>query len=258
VPTASIQINQAAHPSQPTGTPGVARIDLVLGQPVTLVSAQNTDVVRWRWAMRDRPAGSGAALSDLSSSTTTFIPDVAGGSWRVELVVNDGDGAGERQVKICSVPDDFGRRTPAANEVGVEANYSTPSGLNVRGWQPAMEQAINAIGKPQIMATFNEDTLAIAASVTLGRAGVGLPASDADILASEILDISFGANVGPPPVFNGTPATNPSFATITGTDTALGVVTYDLDTSGTSSGDLWALMIKTTTSTIVFCRFDIA
>ena len=82
--TALISIDQAAPNPSPTGTPGRARDDLLLGVPVALRNSDNTDVNRWRWTLKDRPLGSTVVLSSVISSQVTFTPDIPG-SYRVQV-----------------------------------------------------------------------------------------------------------------------------------------------------------------------------
>jgi hypothetical protein len=52
-------------------------------------SDANGDTLSYKWTLLSRPAGSGAALSSVTSTRSTFVADVAG-QYVVGLIVNDG------------------------------------------------------------------------------------------------------------------------------------------------------------------------
>lgn len=140
---AIIRIDQAAN-VQPAGVAGRARKDLILGQPVTVRSADETGVTRHLWQLLDKPIGSVATLSAVSGSAVVFTPDVAG-SYRVQLTVND-NLAGQRQIKIAAVPDDNGFVYPAAGQQADEANWPVSGGgLNENGWAKEVETILRAL-----------------------------------------------------------------------------------------------------------------
>lgn len=250
--TANMRIDQAAN-AQPAGVAGRARKDLLLSEPVTLRNNDDTGVSRHLWAMLDRPIGSNALLSSPSSPFVTFIPDVPG-SYRISLVLNDGL-AGERQIKIAAVADGFTRVYPAAGQQALEANWPVGGGeLNELGWAKEVERILRSLGSPQILDSVPTDTLAISASETSTTAGVGLPDSSAEVVAYDFVDAG-GANVGAAPTVN-----DESFLNVPGVNALarLCAVTIDFDTSGTTSGDVWAVVMLTETTPLLLAVITIA
>lgn len=73
--TPTIKIDQA---TQPAGTAGQSRDNLVLGQVVTLTDPANPGGTVWAWTMLSRPIGSSATLAGANTATATFTPDVEG------------------------------------------------------------------------------------------------------------------------------------------------------------------------------------
>ena len=53
-------------------------------------SDPNGSLLRYRWSLISRPSGSGATLSTATIAQPTFIADVPGGEYVVQLIVNDG------------------------------------------------------------------------------------------------------------------------------------------------------------------------
>lgn len=141
--SALIRIDQAANP-QPAGVAGRARNDLLLGQPVTLRNGDDTDVNRHIWTMLDVPIGSSATLSSTSAPVVTFVPDVEG-SYRVQLVVNDGV-SGERDIRIAAVEDALGLRYAATGERAPEANWLVGGSPNEDGWGKDTEEILRLTG----------------------------------------------------------------------------------------------------------------
>ena len=142
--SASIRIDQPANPTTPIGQPGRARDDLLLGLPVTLRNSDDTDVVRWVWALIDVPLGSTATLSGTTSPQVTFTPDVAG-SYLVRLMVNDGL-AGQIDLKVAAVKDSLGRRFPATGETASSVNWP---GNDEKGWGKDGEKIKLSLKSPE-------------------------------------------------------------------------------------------------------------
>lgn len=142
---ALIRIDQASHPTTPTGLAGRSRDDIVLNSLVTLNNQDNTGVRSWRWEIIDQPnVTTPIALSDPTSPVPTFTP-VDEGSYLIQLTVNEGR-RGEVQRLIVAIRDAAGNRVPAAGEQA-EANWDDASGNpNPRGWQPEMRRIIEAAG----------------------------------------------------------------------------------------------------------------
>lgn len=135
---------------QPTGagsgTPGVARNDLWLSQPVTL-SVGTTGNTSFQWTLLNSPPGSAATLGTPTASTSTWTPDVYG-TYRIRLVTNGG-GPGNTQIRIVRVRKNASGvlvRTgkwslPAVGEQSGENNYVG----NTRSWADPIEEIINDI-----------------------------------------------------------------------------------------------------------------
>jgi hypothetical protein len=238
--TASIIIEQAGN-AQPIGVAGRSRDDLDL-TPVVMRNADDTDVFAWRWTMLDRPAGSTAVLTSPTSPSVSFTPDVAGGTWRVGLQVNTATIA-ETTTALAAVQDDFGRRRPAAGEVGPEANWLDGGSPNSRGWATDTNDILSAIDPVDLTSPALVDfTLTVGASVGgLTRGGLGLPDNMADLVATDFIDLNapFGPpNGGPAPVINSV-----AFVSLPGPGYSLCVLAYDLDTSASIVGDKWQVVI---------------
>lgn len=134
---AAIRIDQAGHPTQEIGVPGISRRDLSAGLPVTLRNQDDTGVRAWRWRIVTKPKGSTAALSNSIAPVPTFTPDVPG-TYLVELTVNEGK-KGERTRRIGAVLDSQGLRFPGAGET-TEANWNG----NTQGWHPDLDEILQA------------------------------------------------------------------------------------------------------------------
>jgi hypothetical protein len=132
--SALIRIDQPTNPTTPVGQPGVARKDLVLGQPVVLRNSDDTDVSRWIWALVDQPLTSTAILSGTSSSQVTFTPDVAG-SYLIRLTVGDGL-AGQIDLRVAAILDTAGYRYPATGETADSVNWPDN---DEKGWGKDVE-----------------------------------------------------------------------------------------------------------------------
>ena len=238
--TAQIRIDQPTHPSQPVGQAGKPRRDLELGAPVTLRNVDDTDVSRWLWALLDRPLGSTAVLSSVSSPQVTFTPDVDG-SYRIQLQINDGL-LEERQILVAAVENSLGQRLPAAGEQANETNF--PGIPPDDGWSKDVEKILRAWPGPQYLsATAKESIASGSASEIFSFGGLGLPQTSGEIIAAEFIDIDASA-VGDPPTVNGYSfADIPSYNTLA----SVCVVSVDLDTTATTAGDQWAMILLTTT-----------
>jgi hypothetical protein len=240
VATAQIRIDQPTHPSQPVGQPGKPRRDLVLGGAVTVRSVDDTDVNRWAWALLDKPIGSTVILTSVNSPQITFTPDVDG-SYRIQLQINDGL-LEERQILVAAVENSLGQRLPATGEQSNETNF--PGIPPDDGWSKDLEKILRGWPGPQFLsATAKELVASGSASETFAFGGLGLPQSSGEIPAADFIDIDASA-VGDPPTVNGY-----TFADIPG-EAALAsvcVVTVDLDTTGATAGDQWAMILLTTT-----------
>jgi hypothetical protein len=240
VATARIRIDQPAHPSQPVGQAGKPRRDLVLGQPVVVRNVDDTDVSRWLWSILDRPIGSTVVLASVSSPQAIFTPDVDG-SYRIQLQVNDGL-LEERQILVAAIENSLGHRLPAAGEQANETNF--PGIPPDDGWSKDVERILRAWPGPQYLSAAAKESIASgSASELFAFGGLGLPQGAGEITGADFIDIDASA-VGDPPTVNGY-----AFADIPG-ESALAsvcVVTVDLDTTGCTAGDQWAMILLTTT-----------
>ena len=99
MPGAEIRFDQAANPI-PVGTPGVARDDIWLSQPVVCHSVLSGNTA-WQWSFLDVPPGSAAVFSGSTTPAATFTPDIPG-TYRIQLVTNSG-GLGNILVLVIRV-----------------------------------------------------------------------------------------------------------------------------------------------------------
>jgi len=237
VASALITIDQDAPNPSPTGIPGQARDDLLIAVPVTYRNADDTDVSRWVWRLKDKPIGSTVVLSSITAPKVMFTPDVYG-SYRVELAVNDGKG-GERDIRIGGVRDQFGRLYAAAGQKASEANYLVSGSPNQVNWAKEAELILRSIGVPQLLNAAQSEALAVAASVIFSVGGIGLPAPGTSV-AYDFVDLTLGANLGPAPTVSGE-----TFVPVLGFSglASICVGTFDLDTSGAAVGDLWGFIL---------------
>lgn len=249
--SALITIDQVNNP-QPVGIPGRARDDLALGDLVTLRNSDNTDVTRHIWAMLDKPIGSFAALSTVTGAQTTFVPDVAG-MYRVRLIVNGGL-AGERDTRCAGVRDPFDRLYPAAGQRAEEANYDVGGSPNDNGWAKEVERILRSLAVPQLLNATQAEGVAVAGSVNVIVGAIGLPSSSAQVTGYDFVDLQGGANAGVPPTVNGE-----SFVETAGFNglSAICVTTVDLDTSGTTINDVWAMIMLTDTTPLLLSKLTI-
>ena len=229
---ASIQIDQPLNPSAPVGQPGRARDDLTLGDPVVARNSDNTDVVRWVWALVDIPLGSTATLSSTTSPQVTFTPDLAG-SYLLRLMVDDGV-AGQIDEKVAAVRDSLGHRFPATAESASAVNWPG----NKKGWGKDAEQILRGFGSPQLFAGIMNENVPVAASTVVTIGGLGLPTVLAQIVDYGFIDLRTGGAVGGPPVVSGW-----TFTSSSGGGKTLVGLRADLDTLACVAGDLWALVI---------------
>lgn len=140
MPGAIIAIDQdRPGPTVSTGTAGVARKDLWVGQ---VVNPRNTTTgnTNPQWTLLDKPFGSAATLSGATTNTCSFTPDLPG-SYRLQLVVNGG-GPGNSHIIIAACTYDVagvlverGWRLPALYEGPNENNF----GGQTRGWDEAWQ-----------------------------------------------------------------------------------------------------------------------
>lgn len=129
--------------SSVSGTAGRSRDDLVTGVAVTLSNSNNSGAYSHRWVLLDRPTGSAATLTNSTSAVASFTPDVAG-TYRIQLSVNEGNLAGQVQVRLAVVRDTQGLRFPAYGERDEESNWLISGFPNTRGWLPDLEAYLTA------------------------------------------------------------------------------------------------------------------
>jgi hypothetical protein len=230
--SASIRIDQPANPTTPIGQPGRARDDLLLGLPVTLRNSDDTDVVRWVWALIDVPLGSTATLSGTTSPQVTFTPDVAG-SYLARLMVNDGL-AGQIDLKVAAVKDSLGRRYPATGETASSVNWP---GNNEKGWGKDGEKILRGLARPQLLAAVDQQAIVAGTpSTVVPIAGLGLPTGLGQIVDNGFVPIG--------PVAGGSPAINGwAFVSFTGGGKTIDGVLADIDCTLCTAGDVWALIV---------------
>ena len=108
---AKILINQLGNIS---GTPDESRDDILLTNPVLLISEENDGVNEYKWEMISKPENSSAILENDETSVATFIPDEKG-SYLIQLTINGTISSR----KIASVKTDIlALRLPAEEENG--------------------------------------------------------------------------------------------------------------------------------------------
>lgn len=105
----------------------------ITNNPITLDGSQSFDPegaqITHLWSIYAKPTGSSSSITDSTSSTTTFIPDVAG-TYIVRLVVSDPDGPGTPvNSTITIVPSNI---KPIAN-AGSDANSTEGSTVTLNG-----------------------------------------------------------------------------------------------------------------------------
>jgi hypothetical protein len=95
--------------------------------------------------------------------------------------------------------------------------------------------------------------VAVSASEIVTIGAIGLPSSSAEVDAYDFIDI-MGGNLGPPPTVNGE-----TFSDVPGAGglASICVATVDLDTSGTTIGDIWALVMITGTTPLLLTKLTI-
>ena len=145
MPGAEIRFDQAANPI-PVGTPGVARDDIWLSQPVVCRSVLSGNTA-WQWSFLDVPPGSAAVFSGSTTPTATFTPDIPG-TYRIQLITNSG-GLGNIVVLVVRVRYSstgvllfHGLCLPAFGERVNEDNVLVPpitGSQNERGYAPFFE-----------------------------------------------------------------------------------------------------------------------
>ena len=252
--SALITIDQLANPV-PVGTAGEARDDILISQPVTLRNANDTDVNRWIWTLKDAPIPSALVAGTVfTTAQVSFTPD-ATGTYRWELKVNDGAATGEVDRRIVGVRDGLGRLYPAADQEAAEANYDVGGSPNEVNWAKEVERILRSLGAPQLLSAAQSDGVAVAGSVNVFVGAIGLPQSSAEVTGYDFVDINPAPpNAGPAPTVNGE-----SFAVSTGVNglASICVATVDLDTSGTTIGDVWALIMITGTTPLLLSKLTI-
>ena len=148
MPGAEIRFDQAANPI-PVGTPGVARDDIWLSQPVVCHSVLSGNTA-WQWSFLDVPPGSAAVFSGSTTPAATFTPDIPG-TYRIQLVTNSG-GLGNILVLVIRVRYSstgallfHGLCLPAFGERVNEDNVLIPpitGAQNERGYAPFFEAVL--------------------------------------------------------------------------------------------------------------------
>ncbi len=140
---AHFKINQAAN-SSPTGTNDLTRLDIYQSQPIHLVGDSSGGQASPDFTILAWPAGSARSQpTNASTFDATYTPDVPG-SYRVQFLVDDGEGA-NAIIRIFAVTRgstgliiDDGIREPAYGEETGEDNASS----NDRGYAKAYEVGI--------------------------------------------------------------------------------------------------------------------
>ncbi len=118
--------------SVPVADAGVDQSVTLIGTIVTLGGQSydpDGDPITYSWALKAKPAGSSASLSNPSSSSPTFVPDVYG-DYEIELIVSDAWGSSAPDLVRVS----FGNLKPVADAGFIPAAVVGTSGtLNGNG-----------------------------------------------------------------------------------------------------------------------------
>lgn len=116
------------QPNRPPVADAGNDVEIFLGEPVTLNGSGSTDPdspapeLSYMWNIESAPQGSSASISDATSETAPFVPDMLG-DYVISLIVNDGD--------VDSVPDEIlvsviENRTPVAVIEASAVNGTAP------------------------------------------------------------------------------------------------------------------------------------
>jgi hypothetical protein len=121
---------------------GVGREDLATGLLVTLTDAEASNTgAAYQWTLEDKPPGSSVTITNPTTATASFTPDVTG-SYRIRCSVN---GIVLFSAVILAVPlPNTGGRIPSYLETNVFPTAYTGGG-NTAGWHTAMVAMFRAI-----------------------------------------------------------------------------------------------------------------
>ena len=104
-----------------------------IGQTVQLDGSRSSDVdhdpLSFRWSFVSRPAGSTAALSDVTAVNPTFVPDLLG-TYVVQLIVNDGTIDSQAVTAVVTV--NPANRAPSV-DAGPDQTITLPSTATLGG-----------------------------------------------------------------------------------------------------------------------------
>lgn len=151
MPTVTIAINQAGLSA---GTPGASRDDLKKGVEVELTAPSHPSGVSWTWTMVEKPPTSVVVPSGTGTATCRFTPDVEGGTWLFNLIV-DGDKSYDDVAQLissalevkhstqggCGVKFPNGDRVPA---------FSETRQFGPKGWHTAMDAFLRRQARGQV------------------------------------------------------------------------------------------------------------
>ncbi len=127
---------------------GSDRNDLGIGEVVTLTDTEAANSGgTYAWTFEDRPVGSAAVITNSTTATASFEPDVTG-TYRIRCTVN----GTSYDVAFLAVPLPVtGGRIPAYLEDDV-GGYN--EGGNTKGWHPAMTVFMRAVDSALSSTTF--------------------------------------------------------------------------------------------------------
>jgi len=121
---ASIRMNGLPTPNE----------SYAIGGTVSLTNADNTGVSTWAWTLLSKPAGSAAALTTPTASSSSFVADLEG-SYRIRLVTNDGSALAVARVRSTHV------------SLALFAKDETSEGDATEGWAKAWRDNNQALDK---------------------------------------------------------------------------------------------------------------
>jgi hypothetical protein len=123
------------------GTAGQGRNDLDTGIAVDLedTEAANSGLT-YSWAFLDKPIGSSASLTNPTTATPSFTPDVTG-SYVIRCRVSSGGALSGEAVEILAVP----LTTTAARIPSLGEQLEYDGGGNTKGWHEALTVFMRAV-----------------------------------------------------------------------------------------------------------------
>ncbi len=142
-----------------------------------------------------------------------------------------------------AVRDHRGRPVPC--QVLARTRETVQSGQGAK----EVERILRSLGAPQLLNAAKVANVPITASDVVVVSGIGLPESSLEVLGYDFVDL--GGNSGAAPTVNGE-----TFLNVPGVNSLaqICIVAIDLDTSGTTIGDTWGLIMLTETTHLLLVQ----